>query len=132
MPQYIFISIIYQFDYMMSVLIVDDDEDIRFIYSKTLEKKYNVFEAENGETALKIYKSKHPDLVIMDTKMPDGDGIEITKQILSINPDARIIGATGFTDKTRKFLEAGAKCVIEKPFSLEKLLDTVEKYISGD
>ncbi|MHC1598217.1 MAG: response regulator [Candidatus Methanofastidiosia archaeon] len=117
---------------MMSVLIVDDDEDIRFIYSKTLEKKYNVFEAENGETALKIYKSKHPDLVIMDTKMPDGDGIEITKQILSINPDARIIGATGFTDKTRKFLEAGAKCVIEKPFSLEKLLDTVEKYISGD
>jgi DNA-binding NtrC family response regulator len=117
---------------MTTVLIVDDEEDIRFIYTRALGKKYDVLAAKNGQDAIDIYKAHSPDIVIMDSKMPDMEGIEATRKIISFDPQACVIGATGYSDLSVDFKEAGARDVIEKPFSLEVLMKTVEKYIIED
>ena len=114
---------------MASVLIVDDEEDIRFIYTRVLSKKYTVYEAETGMRALELYEAHMPDLVIMDTKMPDISGIEATKRIVSAWPDAKILGATGYSDKDQLFLDAGAQGVIQKPFSLDELMEIVSNIL---
>ncbi len=110
---------------MASVLIVDDEEDIRFIYNRVLSKKYTVYEADTGMRAIELYEAHTPDLVIMDSKMPDIGGIEVTKRIISAWPNAKIIGATGYSDMNQLFLDAGAQEVIHKPFSLDELMEIV-------
>lgn len=110
---------------MASILIVDDEEDIRFIYNRVLSKSYTVYEAETGMRAVELYETHLPDLVIMDTKMPDISGIEVTKRIKGAWPDAKIIGATGYSDMDQAFLDAGAVKVIQKPFSLDELMEIV-------
>ncbi|HHN81950.1 MAG TPA: response regulator [Methanomicrobia archaeon] len=117
---------------MTTVLIVDDEEDIRFIYTRALGKRHDVLAAENGQKAIDLYKQHSPDIVIMDSRMPDMEGIEATREIISHDAQARIIGATGYSDLSSAFKEAGAVSVIEKPFSLETLMKTVEKYIVDD
>ncbi|MBN1786390.1 MAG: response regulator [Candidatus Methanofastidiosa archaeon] len=117
---------------MASVLIVDDDEDIRFIYSKTLSSKgYVVFSAESGSHGLEIYVNKRPDLVIMDSKLSDMNGIEVTRRIIGIDQDAKVLGATGYSDLDEAFIEAGAARVLLKPFTMANLLEVVSEML-GD
>ncbi|MHC1605153.1 MAG: response regulator [Candidatus Methanofastidiosia archaeon] len=114
---------------MKKVLIVDDDDDIRIIYSKMLSKKYHVLETDRGREALKRYIEERPEIIIMDTKMPDMSGIEVTREILKINPDAIIIGATGYMNMEQGFIDAGAKKVLQKPFSLKMLIKTIDEMV---
>ena len=102
---------------------------MRFIYHRVLSKKYTVYEADTGNGAIELYERHAPDLVIMDSKMPDGSGIEATKKILSMWPDARILGATGYSDKDEMFRDAGAIDVIQKPFSLDELMEIVSNIL---
>jgi CheY-like chemotaxis protein len=114
---------------MPSILIVDDEEDIRFIYNRVLSKKYTVYEADTGGRAIELYEAHMPDLVMMDTKLPDISGIEATRRIVATWPDAKIIGATGYSDMDAQFLGAGALEVIQKPFSLDELMEIVSKIL---
>lgn len=67
---------------MVSILIIDDEEDIRELLSYNLKKEgYSVFTAENGEIGLGIMKNEHPDLIILDVMMPGMDGIEVCDAI---------------------------------------------------
>lgn len=116
---------------MASILIVDDEEDIRFIYNRVLSKAYTVFEADTGTRALELFEEHRPDLVIMDTKMPDISGIEVTRRIKGVWPDAKILGATGYSDMDQSFLDAGALSVIQKPFSLDELMEIVSDILKN-
>lgn len=67
---------------MVSILIIDDEEDIRELLSYNLKKEgYSVLTAENGEIGLGIMKDQHPDLIILDVMMPGMDGIEVCDAI---------------------------------------------------
>jgi len=114
---------------MVSILVVDDDKDIRFLYNHALVKHYTIYEASTGAEALEIFKSKMPDAVIMDTSLPDANGIEVSKQILEFAGDTILIGSTGYSDKDKEFFELGAKLVIHKPFSIADLLERVKSAI---
>lgn len=115
-----------------SILIVDDSEDTMALLSSTLSDTFKVFEATNGEEAFKLYKEHKPDIVLMDIVMPIKNGIDSTKQIIGYDPDAVILGMTGWRTEDRKeILEAGAKSLLDKPFKHELLLSEIESYLEG-
>ena len=118
-----------------TVLIVDDVYFMRNLLKKELkEAGYEVVgEARNGKEGIKLYFDLYPDLVTMDIKMPDISGIEVTKQILSKDKNAKILAISGSSDSETKaeILKAGALDFLQKPFQpaflwkkLDKIFDT--------
>lgn len=98
------------------------------------EAGYEVIgEAKNGREGIKLYFELKPDIVTMDINMPDIDGIEATRQILSKDPHAMIIVITGNNDdeKKRIIMEAGAKEYLQKPFQPAHLWNKLEKMLSS-
>ena len=75
------------------ILVVDDSSIMRKMIKQTLQdQRYAVAgEAKNGKEAVEMYKSLRPDIVTMDITMRDMDGFEAAKEILNVDPDARII-----------------------------------------
>lgn len=115
---------------MIRVLVVDDDESIREIV-RIMLKDFEVIEASNGLEGIKIYEKIKPDIVLMDISMPVMDGVEATKRILNEDPNAIIIGLTAFTrSRGKELLEAGAKGIIEKPFTRKSIKELIESFIA--
>jgi len=112
------------------ILVADDDGFIRTIL-RTMLEDYEVIEAEDGASALRLFRERRPDLVLMDTVMPDMDGIEATKEILSIDPQAVVLMITAFaTTRRNEILDAGVREVISKPIGMDDLIGKLEKYLS--
>jgi len=130
-----------------TILIVDDEKDIRDVLAVALaDIGYDVFTAENGQTALSLFRREHPSIVMTDIKMPVMDGIELLRRIKQENRDTEVIMVTGHGDmdlaiKSLKndavdfitkpinvdILEIALKKVEEKILSREKLLAYTEK-----
>ena len=106
---------------MGAVLIVDDQEDLRFSLSKVVKKQgYEVLSAANGSDALELLRTTIFDLVFLDIGLPDIDGIKLIESIKEIASDIDIVMLTGRNDaKTAvEALRAGAVDYIVKPFEL--------------
>jgi DNA-binding NarL/FixJ family response regulator len=90
-------------------------------------------EAGNGREAVDKYKELQPDVVLMDLRMPDMDGVEATRQIRQINPDARIIALTSYDgdQDIYKAIEAGVRGYILKEMVHTKVLDAIRTVHSG-
>ncbi len=117
---------------MLNAFIVDDALVIR----KNLTRFFTnlghtvIGEAKNGIEAIeKIPTIEKIDLITMDVTMPEMDGIEATKKIKEINPDACIIMITshGQEELVAEALKAGAKSFVLKPITEEKLAETITK-----
>lgn len=109
------------------ILIVDDDPDIRDVLKLTLaEENYTILEAEDGEEALKIIKSKPLDLVLLDYKIPKIDGRQVVQRVKDdlLLRHLPIIMVTGKSDLEDRIggLDAGADDYITKPFEPKELL----------
>lgn len=117
----------------LRVLICDDSVLIRKKLRSTLEKCKckEVFEAENGNVAVELVKAQNPDLIFMDIVMPDKDGIEALKEIMEINPRAKVVMASsvGTNEHLKKALENGAFDFIQKPITLESVTNLIEKVL---
>lgn len=117
----------------LSVLICDDSLLIRKKLRSTLEKCKckEVLEAGNGNEAVELVKVHNPDLIFMDIVMPDKDGIEALKEIMEINPKAKVVMASsvGTNDHLKKALENGAFDFIQKPITLEAVTNLIEKVL---
>lgn len=109
------------------ILIVDDDPDILDILTLTLdEENYDVIQASNGEDALQFIKTKSPNLVILDYKMPRMDGREVCQRVkkdllLRHLPIIMLTGKGEVVDKVEG-IDAGADDYIVKPFEPQELL----------
>ena len=110
------------------IYIVDDEENIREILSYNLEKNgYNVRSFENGVDFLDYYKSKRPDLIILDLMLPDIDGYEICREIRNKSKiPVIILSAKGEELDKVLGLELGADDYIVKPFGVRELLVRVK------
>ena len=110
---------------MATVLIVDDALIMRSILSAMLEKAGHevVGNATNAEEALEMYEELKPDLVTMDILMEGTDGITCLKQILELDPDARVvmISAQGHGRQEEASREAGARGYVAKPIEVDAL-----------
>ena len=116
---------------MRKVLIVDDDQIVLEVLKMMLSEYYSVVTASNGREAVEVYKRQKPDIVLMDILMPKMDGIEATRVIKLMDPDARILAITAYAShKGAEMLRAGALDIIEKPVRKMELVEKVEKYLS--
>ena len=86
-----------------------------------------VGEAKDGVEAVELYKELKPDLVTMDITMENMNGIEAVKQIIALDPDAKIImvSALGQEDFVKEAIKVGASDFIVKPFDAERLKEAV-------
>src|SRR5687768_4925741 len=88
----------------IKVMITDDHKMVRIGLKIIVEQAPGlmvVAEAANGREAVTLYQEHQPDVVLMDLVMPEMDGIQATKAILAVDPDARIIALTSYDDITR-------------------------------
>ena len=115
-----------------TVLVVDDEEVIRDLGERILTGSgYRVLAAVNGKEALEVYgpRRKEISLVILDLIMPDMGGKQCLDEILKIDPQARVLIASGYSvnGPTREALSAGAKGFVNKPYDMRELLATVRE-----
>ncbi|MDP2653152.1 MAG: response regulator [Candidatus Omnitrophota bacterium] len=114
------------------VLIVDDDRRIVQLVRKTLETdtRYDINVAYDGFSAGRIFSSFHPDLVVLDIKMPGVDGYEVCAHIRGdpANKDVKIIAVSGSfaSEGEDKMLQAGANVCVAKPFDVEELKKKID------
>ena len=107
-----------------SLLIVDDEEGARRVLREFFKRKgFDIFEAESGEQALQLIRSKNVSVVLLDMRMPGMDGLETLKKILEINPRLGVVMATAEQDdeKIKRAIELGAYSYVLKPFDFAYL-----------
>jgi signal transduction histidine kinase len=107
-----------------TILLVDDEEDIRDVLSLSLaDIGYTVHTAENGGTALNLFKRLQPLIVMTDIKMPGMDGIELLQRIKRENPDSEVVMITGHGDMDLaiRSLKNEATDFITKPINVDAL-----------
>ena len=106
------------------ILLVDDEKDIREVVHLSLsDMGYQVFEAEDGDEALRIFRDAQPPIVLTDIKMPNMDGIELLQKIKHENPETEVVMITGHGDMDLaiKSLKHEATDFITKPINVNAL-----------
>lgn len=114
------------------ILIVDDQKGVRRLLEELFKKEgWDVYVAADGLEAISRVDEIFPDIVLMDMKMPNLNGLEASEQILSAHEHMRIIMMTAYgeMDVVKKALEAGVKRCITKPFDIMVLRDLVDELI---
>ncbi len=108
---------------LIKILIADDEKTAREALKRSLVKKHIIFEAENGEQAMKLIKRESPDIVLLDINMPKKSGFEVLKNIsiIDIKPICIIMTAYGSERVAVEALKKGAWDYIAKPFQLDEL-----------
>jgi DNA-binding NtrC family response regulator len=112
-----------------SVLIVDDEDDFREITAKRLTKKgLTVFSAGSGPKALGILEHQRVDVVLLDVKMPDMDGIETLRHIKNLRPLVEVVLLTGHAsvDSGIEGMKLGAFDYLMKPIEFDPLCEKLE------
>lgn len=119
---------------MKRLLIVDDEDDVReFAANFFRRRRLQVYTARNGQEALEEISKNRPDLVLLDIKMPDLDGIETLRRIKSMDEAINVIMVTGKKpDEENSFhrcRQFGALDYIHKPLQLDDLEKVVLKHL---
>jgi two-component system sensor histidine kinase/response regulator len=108
-----------------NVLVIDDEEILRNSCKKILTEEGHVVRwAENGDQGLEVFKEFHPDLVLIDLKMPGKSGMEVLEELESEDPDVIKIVITGYPTVSSALdaMKKGAYDFIPKPFSPDELV----------
>ena len=120
---------------MAKILIVDDSALSRRISRRILvEGGHDVTEATDGLTALEQYVLARPELVLLDVTMAEMNGLEVLRQLLAIDPAARIVMATADVQTSTRSLamDGGALGFVNKPFVSETVLKIVAGALAGE
>jgi len=115
-----------------TILVADDDASIRSLLKQLLsDEGYSVVEATTGTEVVEKVKDTNPDLVIMDVRMPELDGIEALSKLKVSSPKTSVLIMTAFgsSNNAIRAMELGAFDYITKPFELDKISHTVRRVI---
>jgi len=119
-----------------TIIIVDDDDDIRELVEITLEdSQYRLYTAKDGEAGLKAIQNDRPDLVILDWVMPKLTGLEVLRKLRE-NPITAGIAVVLLTSQDNRehqeeIQTLGIFSYLQKPFSPLELIQTVQKALAG-
>lgn len=113
-------------------ILIAEDEESNFLLLKTILKKHcNVLHAKTGKELLEIYKEKHADLILMDIKMPEMNGIEALKEIRTFDKDIPVImqSAYAFENDMEQARQAGCNGFVTKPINIKMLKSTLSSFL---
>ncbi len=116
------------------ILIVDDEKNIVSSLTGILvDEGYDVVETGDGVEALEIIQTDPPDLVILDIWLPGMDGIEVLKTVKTYNPEIEVLimSGHGTIDTAVKATKLGAQDFIEKPFSMDRITQSITEVLSN-
>lgn len=114
------------------ILVVDDDGNLRMLYKMVLEDEgYEVLDASGGEEALLLTRSREPDIILLDILMPDMDGIEVMREIMSINKNIPVVLNTAREDFSSHFVSWQASAFLVKSSDLEPLKQTIKDLLKS-
>jgi len=124
---------------MAIMLVVEDEEPIQELIKEYLAPlKIEIHQAFSGEEGVEKYrelikKGKKPDIVIMDLKLPGIDGVEATKKIMAMDPEANVYGFTAYfgTEWAKELERVGAKGIIARPVGFNGFREIVEEILYG-
>lgn len=119
---------------MTKILLVDDEIDVcDFMLRFFEERNFEVSSATNGNDALLMMEENRPDIILLDIRMKDRDGIEILKEMRNINGDAKVVMVTCVDDAEmmKKAKNLGAAAYITKPLVLSDLMEVVLRNLGG-
>ena len=114
----------------IKILVVDDLEDFAWIISQALSAEhYKILMATTGKDALNKVKKDNPQIMVLDMRLPDMEGIEILKSAKRIKPRISVIILTAYATKKlrREAQAAGVFDFISKPVKVDKLVTIIEK-----
>lgn len=116
---------------MKSILVAEDEDSNYELVKIVLQKRYRLIRAHNGIEAVQLNEDEHPDLILMDIRMPGMGGLDATRIIKEVNPKTPVVAlsAYAFDENIRDAKIAGCDEFMAKPFRVENLIDTVQKYI---
>jgi two-component system, chemotaxis family, chemotaxis protein CheY len=119
---------------MARVLVVDDAAFMRKMVGDALAKGGHevVGEAGTGQEAIDRFQELNPDLMTLDITMPEKDGLEALKEIVALDPAARVVmcSALGQESKVLEAIKSGAKDFVVKPFQPDRVLEAVSKALA--
>ena len=113
-----------------NILIIDDEKDLCWLLSNALTGKgYNVSTANTISDGI-VHLNEIPDLICLDLKLPDGDGMDILPEIKRITPETLvvIISAYGSEERRQDAKKKGVHSFIDKPLTEEKILSTIKQF----
>jgi DNA-binding NarL/FixJ family response regulator len=131
-------TIIRRVDFSMPtrILIVDDDEGVRSVLTRILEKDQEfrvVGEAGDGSEALELARALSPDLILMDLAMPQVNGLEATRRIKVERPETKVIIFTRYQEEAYRqaATQSGADAFLSKRTRVAELLATIRQVAEG-
>lgn len=116
---------------MKTVLIAEDVESNYLLLKALIGKKYTLVRAHDGKEAVELFQTTQPDMILMDIKMPNMDGLEATRVIRGFSKEIPIVALTAFAFESDRedALQAGCNDLLTKPVSIPALNQAFEKYL---
>ena len=116
----------------ITLLIAEDNISNYKLFESILKKEYSLIHAWNGIEAIELFKEHHPDLILMDIKMPEMDGYEATANIRTLSMDIPIIAVTAFAfaEDERRILKSGFNDYLAKPIHANLLKEKIKSVLN--
>ena len=115
---------------MKKILVVDDEENIRFLYKEELmDEGYQVTLAASGQEALDLLGKSEPDLITLDIKMPDMDGIETLRKIKELNKNIPVVLCTAYGQYKQDFSSWASDAYVVKSADLAELKSVIREIL---
>ena len=114
-----------------TILVAEDEESNFELVRIVLQKRYHLLRAHNGIEAVTMNEEEHPDLILMDIRMPEMNGLDATRIIKEVSHSTPIIAlsAYAFEDNVREAKNAGCDAFMAKPFRVEELIEICAKFL---
>ena len=124
------------FNWSKKTILIAEDEDSNYRYLEMVltKTKASLIWAKDGIEAVELCMKHKPDLILMDIKMPNMDGLEATHEIKKTHPDIPIVAQTAFAMENDEsmILESGCNSYLSKPIKAENLIKAVSNYLDSD
>ena len=117
---------------MSKILVIDDEEGIRSLLDTLLSRKgYEVVLADSGRKGLEMFRRERPDVVVLDLKMPEMDGVSVLKEIrrIDLNQPVIVLTGAGTLEAEQQVSALGVTELVEKEFSLHRLGDSLKRLL---
>jgi len=119
---------------MAKILVIDDEPNVRTLLEMRLRHQgYEVLIADNGRKGLQLYRQEHPDVIVLDLRMPELDGVTVLKEIRGVDLKQPVIIFTGdITPSVERQVRAlGVNDFIIKGSSMNLLMDTLKSLLKA-